>query len=273
MRVLARVCIELKSRCAPRRYTFLGSVLSMLLLGARGFSQNPSLAASSNPDTLSWYERRVIVTALENSKVITRKDIILVWPAAKNPNWCLEAHVHNPQEMADWLEKVYQFCARWTKFDPNEYYATRHRDHSRLIFIHNGKRDFVYGPGKRPYIGLRDLEDPPAGSEGWFGWLCHELSHDFWREHPAFKRVKAEWGEGMCDYHRLALLRSMGLPEAAARDESRIRKSRPDDRYLGAALMLLQLQTRNGLGGPEDLWGFLWNQDFKRVLGNPKWAN
>jgi hypothetical protein len=172
--------------------------------------------------------------------------------------------------MADWLEKAFQLSARWTRFDPNDHYARRNGENIRLIFVHNGSADFDFG-GKRPLIGLRDLKNPPAGSEDWFGWLAHELSHDFWHEHPAFQRVKEVWGEGMCDYERYSLLLSMGLPEAARHWNQSLQEAHLDDRYRGGAWMLLRFQRAHSLDGPAALWEYLWDKDFAEILGKPQW--
>ena len=167
--------------------------------------------------------------------------------------------------MADWLETAFRFSARWTRFDPNDHYARRNGENIRLIFIHNGSGDFAFG-GKQPFIGLRDLKNPLAGSEDWFGWLAHELSHDFWPEHPAFQRVKEVWGEGMCDYERYSLLLNMDMPEAARHWNQSLQEAHLDDRSRGGAWMFLRFQRSHSLDGPAALWDYLWDR-FRRNSG------
>jgi len=224
------------------------------------------------PDWLGSGEQSVLATAREPAEVIAREHIILAWPKELNPQWYDEAKLSSPQQMANWLEKAYRLSAQWMRFDPNAHYALRNKENIRLIFIHNGSSDFVFG-GKRPLIGLRDLKNPPAGSEDWFGWLTHELSHDFWHEHPAFARVKNHWGEAMCDYERYWLLLQLGLPEAARRWEESLRHARPDDAYRGGAWVFLHYQREHQLNGPSALWTYLWDKDFTTTLGQPQWVH
>jgi len=227
-------------------------------------------AASAANDGLGPGEQAVVATAREPAAVIIREHIVLVWPKDLKPQWYAESQVHNPPELADWLETAFRFSARWMRFDPNEHYARRNGENIRLLFVHNGSGDFDFG-GKRPIICLRDLKDPVPGSEDWFGWLAHELSHDFWHEHPAFERVKQDWGEGMCDYERYCLLLNMGMPEAARRWSQSLQEGNPDDRYRGGAWMLLRFQRAHSLDGPAALWDYLWDKDFAATLGKPQW--
>jgi hypothetical protein len=229
-----------------------------------------STLASASDDRLGFAEQAVAATAREPATVIIREHIVLVWPNDLKPEWYAESQVRNVAGMADWLETAFCFSARWTRFDPNDYYARRNGENIRLIFVHNGSSDFNFG-GKRPFIGLRDLKNPTAGSEDWFGWLAHELSHDFWHEHPAFKRVKEVWGEGMCDYERYSLLLNMGMPNAARRWNQALQDAQPDDRYRGGAWMFLRFQRSHSLDGPAGLWDFLWDKDFVANLGKPQW--
>ncbi|MGD1085044.1 MAG: hypothetical protein ABSA47_09885 [Verrucomicrobiota bacterium] len=226
--------------------------------------------SSSMEDRLRPSEQTVAATACEPAVVIIREHIILVWPNDLKPQWYAESQVRNPLEMADWLETAFRFSARWTRFDPNDHYARRNGENIRLIFVHNGSFDFNFG-GKRPFIGLRDLKKPLAGSEDWFGWLAHELSHDFWHEHPAFQRVKDVWGEGMCDYERYSLLLNMGMPEAARHWNQLLQDAHLDDRYRAGAWMFLRFQRSHSLDGPAALWEYLWDKDFDAILGKPRW--
>ena len=231
----------------------------------------PLTFGGSPLDQPSPGEQSVVAGARGAVTVIGREHIVLVWPDKLKPNWYVEAGVHSPEQMADWLETAYRFSARWTRFDPNVLYARRNGENIRLIFIQNGSSDFVFG-GKRPFIGLRDLKNPPAGSEDWFGWLTHEMSHDFWHEHPAFKRVKNPWGEGMCDYERYCLLLNMGMPQAARRWGQSLQQAPRDDAYRGGAWLFLQFQRTHALDGPAALWDYLWDKDFVALLGKPLWV-
>ena len=213
-------------------------------------------------------ERLIIGTDLGPADIIARQNIILVWPKHLAPEWYTESRVSNPQQMADWLEAAYCFAAKWARFNPNDYYAFQNKERIRLVFLHNDASYFTFG-GKRPYIGLR--QEPAVGSEDWFGFLAHEMSHDFWHEHPAFKRVKSPWGEAMCDYQRYALLLNTGMPEAAQRWERLLQRAAPDDCYRGGAWMLLRFQRDHKLDGPLALWNFLWDKDFAANVGKPLW--
>jgi hypothetical protein len=222
-------------------------------------------------NALSSYEKSLIKTAMERSKIICREHIILVWPRDLKPNWQEESGVTSPQDLADWLETAYRFSASWTRFDPNRHYAKNNGEYHRLVFIHNGTSDYIFDGLMRPYIGLRDLKNPLAGSEDWFGWLTHELSHDFWHEHPAFERVKGSWGEAMCDYERYSLLLNIGMPVTAKNWEQVLQHAQPDDHYRGGAWLFLKLQREERLDGPPALWNYLWDKDFATLLGRPKW--
>jgi hypothetical protein len=243
--------------------------IALCLIVGLGVSQ---IALAQNPlDRLSSIEQELVNKAREPANVICREHIILVWPRHLEPRWYRESRVTNPNQMADWLEKVYQLSARWTRFDPNKHYAERNHEPARLVFLHSGDRDFVFG-GKRPFIGLRDLKDPPVGTEDWFGWLIHELSHDFWHEHPVFERVKNPWGEAMCDYHRYELLLHLDMRQAAARWLQHLRQAPPDDGYRGGAWMFVRVQRKHRLKDPQALWDFLRDKDFVATLGKPAWV-
>jgi hypothetical protein len=222
-------------------------------------------------NSLGIHEQSIVEMAAKPSEIICREHIILVWPKDLRPQWYEEAGVSGPEDMADWLETAYRFNARWSRFDPNAHYAKDNGEYSRLIFVHSGFSDFIFGGIARPYIGLRDLKNPPAGSEDWFGWLTHEMSHDFWHEHPEFKRVKETWGEAMCDYERYSLLLNMGMPVAAKNQEQVLKNASPDDRYRGGAWLFLKLQREERLDGPAALWNFLRGKDFSLLMGQPKW--
>ena len=231
----------------------------------------PFLNAAHGGD-LSSHEAWAVGTVREPSTVFLREHVILVWPKDLPVQWYDESRVNGPDAMADWVETAYRFSARWTRFDPNGHYARRNGDRHRLVFVRNGSSDFVFGGVKRPLIGLRDLKNPPAGSEDWFGWIAHELSHDFWHEHPAFERVKSPWDEAMCDYHRHALLLNMGMPKAAANWEQVLRRAPANDAYRGGARVFLKYPRDQRLDGPAALWAHLWERDFVKELGKPAWV-
>jgi hypothetical protein len=255
----------------------LALVIFSLGSGNQAVSASNQLTETTQPalkrkiNSLSSYEKSIVHTAKERSKIICRENIILVWPKNLKPEWQVESSVRSPQDMADWLETAYRFSARWTRFDPNQHYARGNGEYHRLAFVHNGTSDFIFGGLMRPYIGLRDLKDPPAGGEDWFGWLTHELSHDFWHEHPAFERVKGAWGEAMCDYERYSLLLNIGMPITAKNWEQVLQHAPPDDRYRGGAWLFLKLQREERLDGPPALWNYLWDKDFSTLIGRPKW--
>jgi hypothetical protein len=218
-------------------------------------------------------EARMIHTAIGDSAVQARDHIILVWPRNLVTSWCEESTVKNPQQMADWLEDGYRFYMHWTRYDPNSSYQRESGSHDRLIFIYNGKSDFNFPSKQRPYVGLHDLQKPKPGSEDWFGWLAHEMAHDFWHEHPIFRRSKDQWGEAMCDYSRYYLLLNEGMPKEAQRFQGDLVSADVHDRYKGGAYMLLQLDRLHHLDGPAGLWNYLGDKNFDYVFGKPHWKN
>lgn len=158
---------------------------------------------------LSAYEERIRRQCSVSPNVHERNGIVLFWPPGWVPNWDAGFEVHDDSGMADWLERAWEQMRIWTHNDPNEWHARRNGERHRLVFTCDGKGDFIVDTLPRPYIGLRDGRDPPVGSEDWLGWLCHELSHDFFHG----QRVNtgpSSWGEGMCDYSRFQLLQTIG---------------------------------------------------------------
>jgi hypothetical protein len=256
---------------APRAFTQATTENAAGPTGAQTSTQAGPKQGEQQIDSLSVHEQAIVEMAMEPSEIVCRKHIVLVWPKNLRPQWYEEAGVGSPQDMADWLETIYRFSAGWTRFDPNAYYAKNNGEYIRLAFVHNGHSDFIFSGLARPYIGLRDLKNPLAGSEDWFGWLTHELSHDFWHEHPEFKRVKGSWGEAMCDYERYSLLLNMGMPVAAKNQEQVLKNAPPDDKYRGGAWLFLKLQREERLDGPPALWSCLRGKDFSTLLGKPQW--
>lgn len=96
------------------------------------------------------------------------------------------------------------------------------------MFVHDGMLDYNYGGNlARPVIGLRDLSG--VGSEDWFGWLTHELCHEFllrFREVTGTPEDNA-WHEALCDYLRYWLLKESGMPEAAKNWWEKLRNASP----------------------------------------------
>jgi hypothetical protein len=222
-------------------------------------------ARADSARDLNEFEKNLLSGHEHDLDVFPRENIVLMWPKNARPDWYAESPVASPAHLADWLERVYETQREWTSYDPNAYYSTTLGVPYRLVYIANGAGDFVFGGVPRPYIGLREVFAETTGSEDWFGWLTHETSHDFWHEHPDFKRVKEEWGEGMCDYSRLFLLGATGMPKAAEHWRAILERADDHDRYRGRARMLLDFQLAQGLSGPADLWSFLRDKDFAIV--------
>jgi hypothetical protein len=237
--------------------TALGFLLVMVIaMGA------PAASPSAPDQTLTRGEKATCDRRRGDCKVIQRENVILVWPQAWKPSWYAESKISTPEDVADFLELAYRLMARWTDFDPNKHYAERNHERIRLIFIFNGDSDFVFG-GARPFIGLRDGKSPVLGTEDWLGWVTHEMSHDFWHEHPVFQRVKEPWGEAMCDYSRYYLLLNCGMPAAAMRWRGSLESAAADDRYRGGANILLKCDHAQKLDGPAGLWFFLRDKSFE----------
>ena len=197
-------------------------------------------------------------------------EVALCWPSTWNVIWCEESGVHNPSEMAGWLERAWEQMRTWTNFDPNVWHAERNGERHRLVFACDGRRDFIVDRLPRPYIGLRDGQNPPAGSEDWFGWLCHELAHDFFHQ-QGVNTGRTIWGEGMADYSRYHLLATMGMSGTARRWEESLQRAAPTDRYKAAARMILNYERSNSLSDPTEVWQRLWQTDFDQTVGRPTW--
>lgn len=173
--------------------------------------------------------------------------------------WYSESGVNQASDLACWLERVYEQMCEWMDFNPNEHYSCKNGMRHRLAFVCNGKEDFQLEndrgePLPRPYIGLRDGDKPTkCGEEDWFGWLCHELSHDFLHE-PRLGPDAACWGEGLCDYFRCKLLSALRMNQAAANFEQRIKScTAPDDKYHQPAKLLLEYECKRGFTSPSQL--------------------
>ncbi len=174
--------------------------------------------------------------------VAEQTNVVLFWPLIWSAvEWYGESGVTGVEPLTNWLERAYVQMVGWRQMDPNGHYELKNGDRHRLAFVCNGKRDFQYGGVRRPYIGLPDRIEPRVGSKDWFGWLCHELSHDFFHE-PRLGPDAEEWGDGLCDYFRYQLLRSLGMPRAAQEFHEIVVSAQPTDSYGQPAKLLLPYQ-------------------------------
>ncbi len=215
----------------PRRRSILILLFAFAFIRPSFCSADPEEAGP-----LTANEKAILRTATGPYNVVLRKHVVLAWPRGLFPDWDGESRVTNRSDMADWLDDAYRLQMHMTRFDPSVRYQQDSGTYDRLVFIYNGHGDFVSGGSLPiPYVGLRDLKNPKPGTADWFGWLSHELSHDFWHKHPAFERTKNEWGEGMCDYSRYYILLNMGMPRAAKIWKQGLRTADYHDRYRGGA--------------------------------------
>jgi len=219
--------------------------------------------------SLSFFENNLANQSIDNYQVVEQSDVVLIWPQQWQPNWSTESQVNNCDEMAQWLNTAFGTMRNWTNVNPNTIYLKRNGVWDRLIFVYNGKSDFIFGV-PRPYIGLRDGKSPLPGTEDWFGWLLHELSHDFFHEQP-FNIGLGDWGDGTCDYSRYHLLVSLGMSKAATNWMQHIQGSSPNDRYGEPARLLLKFEKDNKLRGPIELWHTIKGTDFNKTIGKPTW--
>jgi len=181
--------------------------------------------------------------------VYERDDIVLFWPHSwvEQPNQA--PGVTGVTDTASWFQAAYRQMCEWRQLDPNEYYLRENGVRQRLVFACNGKKDFQIEdcrrePLLRPYIGLRDGKSPTYGSNDWFGWLCHELSHDFLHK-PRLGPDAEHWGDGLCDYFRCKLLAAQGMDDAAVQFEHAIRHraaQNASDTYAAPAQLLLDYE-------------------------------
>lgn len=223
---------------------------------------------------LSPAEKDISASAREESTVHERNHIVLVWPKNLSVAWYPESKVRSPAQLADWLERCYSLSIEWFGIDPNRQLnaGKDERRRARLMFVHNGMRDYNFG-GRlpRPVIGLRNLSG--VGSEDWFGWLTHELSHEFLMRFPNVvgKDENNAWQEALCDYFRYWLLKETGMPTAAANWRERLRRSPRLDRYKGGADIILSYHERNGCQSPADLWKSIKDRNFTECFGRAPW--
>lgn len=219
---------------------------------------------------LSTFEHSLNQQSKGYSQVIEQPDVVLVWPSSWQPDWYGESSVNNPQDMAVWLNNAFATMRNMTQIDPNSFHQKSCRARHRLVFVQNGNSDFVFGGVQRPYIGLRDGKSPVAGTEDWFGWLLHELSHDFFHQQN-FNTDSGDWGDGMCDFSRYHLLLSLGMPIAAANWLQQIQNASPDNKYMEPARLLIKFEKCNNYGGPRQVWQALKGTDFNVSIATPTW--
>ena len=225
---------------------------------------------------LTAAERETVSTALEPSESYPRDHIVLVWPEKLDAAWYPESGVKGPDGLADWLETCYGLCRSWLKIDPDEQWNSG-RDNARrarLVFVHNGMRDYNFGGTlPRAVIGLRDFAS--VGTEDWFGWLTHELCHDFLLLSPGVAGTPEdnEWHEAICDYLRYWLLKDSGMPEAAGRWLDVLRRASPLDKYQGGAKLVMDCHDRLKCDSPGEFWAKIGGEGVSKALGRPPWAD
>ena len=235
----------------------------------------PPEQRESVPAPLSDVERKTVSSALESSKSYPRDHIVLVWPESLDVSWYPESKAEGPEELADWLERCYGLCVSWLKIDPDRELNDGKGDsgRSRLVFIHNGMRDYNLGGSlPRPVIGLRDFSG--VGSEDWFGWLTHELSHEFLLRFPSVvgTREDNEWHEALCDYLRYWQLKESGMPEAAAHWLEKLRQASPRDKYQGGAKLVMDCHDALECASPAEFWAKIGGAGVSKALGQAPWT-
>jgi hypothetical protein len=224
--------------------------------------------------TRSAQEIKMIANVKGPADVFERPHVILVWPRAWSPSWDAESGVTNPEQAADWIENAFVMMKSWTGYDPNQDYRFKFAQDSRLVFLFDGKhQDYIWSTmrnGPR-FIALRDPHRIMLGSQDWFGWISHELSHDFWHNHPEIVNSKKVWGEGLCDFMRYQILLHQGMPVAADHERRRIQNARPNDVYLGGAKHFLDYSETHDMDNPKKLIDFFSVHNPSDIFGNPPW--
>ena len=220
-------------------------------------------------------ESELAATVREKSKAWGREHVVLVWPEEMPVSWYAESGVTGPDGLGGWLERCYRLCMDWLGIDPDKELneGKEPGQKARLMFLHNGMGDYNFGGNlPRPVIGLRDLDG--AGSEDWFGWLTHELSHEFLLRFPEVTGTAADnaWHEAFCDYLRFWLLKESGMPEAAARWLAVLKSASPQDQYRGGAALIMACHDRTGCKSPADLWKMIKGKSLSAVFGEAPWA-
>ena len=176
--------------------------------------------------SLTSHENALLSSCTFEVDVAEEANVVLIVPCNWQPQWSAESGVTNNTACVRWLDRAYELMRTWTGEDPNHTHATTHERH-RLVLVANGTCDFVFGGVPRPFIGLRDGLSPRYGTNGWFGWIAHELSHDFFHA-QRYNTGRSIWGEGMCDYSRYHVLSANGMPNAAAEWELSLSVDPPD---------------------------------------------
>ena len=223
---------------------------------------------------LSPIELKIAADALDESNIYERKHIILVWPETLTVDWYFESNVQGPEQLADWLEQSYTLCTDWFKINPNELInkGKSPRKQARLILIHNGMRDYnIGGELPRPVIGLRDLQG--VGSEDWFGWLTHEIAHEFFCQLPELVNNSENntWHEALCDYMRYWLLKETGMPKASLNWRKVLQSASRDDKYKGGAEIIMSFHEQKSYKSPADLLDLIKAGKITSCFGDAPW--
>ena len=219
---------------------------------------------------MSAHEQALLAQCPQPTLILPQSEIVVMVPQDWPAKWHAEAGIHDLDGLSSWLNAAYVHMRQWTGVDPNQNHYRRTGERNRLAFAATGKGDFVFRGEARPYVGLRNGRDPLFGSEDWVGWLCHELSHDFFHDQH-FNVGRTEWGEGMCDYSRYHLLRELGLKVAAENWEKVLLNGSPRDKYKGPAKLLLLWERNQRLSGPAALWRRIRKTDFDLTVGRSSW--
>ncbi|MDD5772979.1 MAG: hypothetical protein PHX78_05880 [bacterium] len=222
--------------------------------------------------SLSCFENNIANQSIKTHQIVEKSDIVLIWPQEWQSN--MGPQVNNCEDMAQWLNTAFNIMHSWTSVDPNVIYMKRNSVRDRLIFVYNGSNDFIFG-NFRPYIGLRDGISPLLGTEDWFGWLLHELSHDFFHGN-LFVDQKINnidvWRDGMCDYSRYYLLLDLKMKKAADNFFKIITKNiNLKNQWLEPARLFLKYEKDNGISGPKELWDKIKFVNFNNTIGRPTW--
>jgi len=187
-----------------------------------------------------------------------------------NPSWDPESMIRDVHEASLWLGRAYIQMREWVQLDPNTHYASKNLARHRLCYACNGKEDFQVDGLQRPYVGLRCDDNAQVGTADWLGWLCHETAHDFFHE-PRLTSDAEGWGDGLCDYSRYHLLRTLGMPQAAKQFRTKLACAPLNDKWKYPAKLLLGYECKNHLLGPREVFRSLRENPITQVLGRPTW--
>jgi hypothetical protein len=241
----------------------------------------PALAS----DPLNAFEQYLVDTSGIATEVYARDQIILVWPKGFQPaTWAPTLKVENAGQMATLLDTAYAIYADWFQHDPNEFLRQPGKPRVRLV-LRPGKTEregHVEWEGDfrfpqpwgtetsviRPYIGLRDPFRSEVGSEGWFGWLLHEMAHDFLHLKPL--GMSPGYGEGFCDFARYQALRHFQIEDEARANRAAYESNAFDGYHTPAGLLISTFEA-----GPyktvRDFIAKMRQTRFSRTVGPAYW--